>query len=64
MLYNKNEAEGIIRGYIKGRIKERGTTYALRVAGDPDFLDSEVQDVKEFLTYEQGIDFEEDPVHS
>ena len=60
MPHDKNVEDGIIRGYIKGRIRERGVAYSLRLMRDPDFFESEFRDVKEFLTYEKGIEFEDE----
>lgn len=57
MPYNKKDEDAIIRGYIKGRIKERGAPYARRLFKDHDYFDSEFQDIKEFLAYEKGIEF-------
>ncbi len=59
MPYNNKDEDAIIRGFIKGRIKERGSEYAMRLAGDPDFFDSEFLDIKEFLVYEKGIEFDD-----
>ncbi|MHC4155815.1 MAG: hypothetical protein ACYST6_12955 [Planctomycetota bacterium] len=57
---NRRDEDNIIRGYIRSRIKERGTGYALRVMQDNDFLESELQDIKEILAYEKGIEFEDE----
>lgn len=50
-------SDDAVREFVQRRISERGSDYALRLAGDPKFFDSEIEDIKEFLCYEHGIEF-------
>lgn len=54
------EEHATIRRMIRTRIRERGTDYALRVLKDQAFQDAEVQDIKEELAYEYGVEFDEE----
>jgi hypothetical protein len=54
------EEHATIRRMIRTRISERGTGYAMLVLKDQAFQDSEVQDIKEELAYEYGVEFEDE----
>ncbi|MHC4302421.1 MAG: hypothetical protein ACYS7Y_34615 [Planctomycetota bacterium] len=54
------EERATIRRMIRTRIRERGTDYAMLVLKDQAFQDAEVQDIKEELAYEYGVEFDEE----